>query len=423
MQELKRGDRGAYVYMLQLALQRSGYLSARKDGIFGPVTENALRGFQSAFMIPVTGTADEKTWRYLNDFIRGYVKYRVKPGDTLFKIAEKNFTTVKSIVTANSLKNPDKIEVGQTLAVPFRFDVVPFDVPYTYELTNLLCEGISGRYPFVELKESGRSVEGKRLNLLEMGKKGRSVLVNASHHANEWITTPLVLKFLERYAASYANSDSIEGFNASRLFENSRLYMMPLVNPDGVDLVNGVADGTYLANACKIAEAYPNIRFPEGWKANIEGTDLNLNYPAEWEKAKGIKYGLGFKTPAPRDFVGENPLSAPESRSVYNLTKSENFVFTISYHTQGEEIYYTFQGQTPPGGRFYGEEFARLSGYRLADAPYNSSFAGYKDWVIQDYNVPSYTIEAGKGENPLPLSELPLMYRDNAGIMAYALSL
>ncbi len=53
----------------------------------------------------------------------------------------------------------------------------------------------------------------------------------------------------------------------------------------------------------------------------------------------------------------------------------------------------------------------------MADTPYNSSFAGYKDWFIQDYNRPGFTIEAGIGVNPLPISQFDEIYRDNIGIL------
>ncbi len=82
----------------------------------------------------------------------------------------------------------------------------------------------------------------------------------------------------------------------------------PLVNPDGVDLVNGVLEeGASLEEAESIAADYPKIPFPNGWKANIEGIDLNLQFPAGWENARNIKFAMGFTTPAPRDYVGEAP--------------------------------------------------------------------------------------------------------------------
>lgn len=123
--------------------------------------------------------------------------------------------------------------------------------------------------------------------------------------------------------------------------------------------------------------------------------DLNLQFPAGWENAKQIKYSQGFNKPSPRDFVGEEPLIEPEAINLYNLTLVHNFALTISYHTQGQEIYWQFLDFKPKKAEQIGKEFAKVSGYTLTEVAYTSSFAGYKDWFIQKYNKPSYTIEAG----------------------------
>ena len=111
------------------------------------------------------------------------------------------------------------------------------------------------------------------------------------------------------------------------------------------------------------------------------------------------------------------PLTEPESLAIYNFTLSHNFSLIIAYHTQGQEIYWNFQNINPPQGYEIGTSFARSSGYLLTDVPYNSSFAGYKDWFIQNYNKPGYTVEAGIGENPLPISQFDEIYKDNLGIL------
>lgn len=123
--------------------------------------------------------------------------------------------------------------------------------------------------------------------------------------------------------------------------------------------------------------------------------DLNLQFPAGWEKAKEIKFEQGFTSPAPRDFVGTAPLVAPEARAMYNFTLNHNFRLILAYHTQGEVIYWKFLNYVPPASIYIGEQFALASGYTLESTPYASGFAGYKDWFIQNYNRPGYTIEAG----------------------------
>lgn len=142
-----------------------------------------------------------------------------------------------------------------------------------------------------------------------------------------------------------------------------------------------------------------------------------MQFPAGWKNAKEIKYAQGFDMPAPRDFVGFGPLTEPESLAIYNFTLMHDFRLVIAYHTQGKEIYWNFQNINPPQSHEIGTKFANASGYLLTDVPYNSSFAGYKDCFIQDYNRPGYTIEAGIGENPLPIDQFDYIYNDNLGIL------
>ena len=111
------------------------------------------------------------------------------------------------------------------------------------------------------------------------------------------------------------------------------------------------------------------------------------------------------------------PLTEPESLAIYNFTLMHNFRLIIAFHTQGKEIYWNFQNINPPQGYEIGTKFAKSSGYLLTEVPYNSSFAGFKDWFIQDYNRPSFTVEEGIGENPLPIEQFDEIYNDNLGIL------
>ena len=145
--------------------------------------------------------------------------------------------------------------------------------------------------------------------------------------------------------------------------------------------------------------------------------ELNLQFPAGWELARRTKYAQGYTMPAPRDFVGEKPLSAPESLAIYNFTRENDFRLILAYHTQGEVIYWKYQDYNPKNSRQIAQYFSMVSGYAVEETPLASGYAGYKDWFIMAYNRPGYTIEAGRGENPLPMNRFAQIYEDNKGIL------
>lgn len=384
-----------------------------------------LREFQLREGLYPSGREDILTMQKLSPYLLGYERYMVQPGDTFYTIARRYGTTVQAILTANPDQEPSRLSIGQYLIVPLGFPVVPTDLPFTSEVLDISIQGLLARYPFITRERIATTAYGRPVIALKIGQGSRSLLYNASHHANEWITTPILMKFLEDYAGAISTGGRIFDLDATRLFAQTQLYLVPMVNPDGVDLVTGaIAPGSEeYAAAENIAARYPAIPFPDGWKANLQGVDLNLNYPAGWEQARENKAALGFVSPAPRDFVGNAPLDQPETRAMAALTERISPRLTLSYHSQGEVIYWKYLDIEPADAQAIGEEFARVSGYLLEDTPYASGFAGYKDWFILTFDRPGYTIEVGLGDNPLPIGDFPSIYEKNLGILALGLQL
>lgn len=300
--------------------------------------------------------------------------------------------------------------------------IVQTNVPTTSRLCDEEIQKIVETYPFCRTEVLGQTAFGRPLRTLVIGSGERKVLFTAAHHANEWITAPLLLKFMEELAQAIGSGGRIYGVPAQTIDKASTVYCLPMVDPDGVDLVTGeIQPGqAQYEVAVTLAERYPNIAFPDGWKANLLGTDLNLNYPAGWLRAREIKYSQGYTRPGPRDFVGRAPLDQLESRLLASYTEAVDPALVLAFHTQGKVIYWQFEDIFVSGARELGERFAELSGYTLSDVPYESGFAGYKDWFIRFFGRPGYTVEVGQGVNPLPLSQFDEIYRDNLGILVTA---
>jgi g-D-glutamyl-meso-diaminopimelate peptidase len=414
MRYLFPGDRGTLVEYLQLALQRAGY-PLRIDGIFGDRTCGAVQAFAG----DVGGCiVNDELWEKLLPYLKGYTTHQVILGDSIASIARKYQTTQQALLTANYGINPDNLPVGATLTVPYGFSVVPEQVKYSSFLLELIVDGLLARYPYLESKAIGKSVMGKEIPYLKVGNGKKEVCYNASFHANESITTPVLLKFAEDLLMQYAAGGNLSDVSPRRLFEEFSLYLIPIVNPDGVDLVNGILNaGKFYRQAARIGAEFPDIPFPSGWKANIDGIDLNLQFLAGWDNARRIKYAQGYDRPAPRDYVGMAPLTAPESAAVYEFTLEHDFELILAYHTQGEVIYWKYLDYQPTDSYRIARYFGEVSGYAVEETPQASAYAGYKDWFILNYNRPGYTIEAGLGENPLPMSQFAEIYDRNLGIL------
>ncbi len=300
--------------------------------------------------------------------------------------------------------------------------IVKTDVPMTSSLCEQTIDELVAAYPFCRSEVLTATAFDRPVRTLVIGTGDRRVLFTAAHHANEWITTPVILKFVENMAQAMNDGSQIAGVDARELAQQVTIYTVPMVDPDGVDLVTGAIQPGQLSYeaAAALAQNYPSIPFPDGWKANLLGVDLNLNYPAGWRQAREIKFSQGFTRPGPRDYVGRAPLNQLETRALAGYTEAVDPALVLAYHAQGRVIYWQFADIEVPGARELGQRLAQASGYELADTPYESAFAGYKDWFIQNFRRPGYTVEVGEGISPLPLSEFDRIYRDNLPLLVTA---
>ncbi len=296
--------------------------------------------------------------------------------------------------------------------------------PYLPSSDYLLqrIDALTREYAFLRGYDIGQSVLGRPLRVMEIGEGEKQIFVSATHHGNEWITALLLLRYAKNYAEAFATGGRICGEEAAFLCKQTKLYLLPLVNPDGADIAMGMLDERYNAILLPMAKTRPDVPYPSGWKANFNGTDLNLNYPAGWEIARRNKEKQGVVCPGPRDWVGDYALSEPESRALYLFTRMHDFFTVLAFHTQGEEIYYSYGDKEVRGAQSLGQKLASASGYSLSKPCYASAFAGYKDWFIQAFAKPGFTIEAGMGCNPLPLCRLDGIYQKTAPLITAALN-
>ena len=303
-------------------------------------------------------------------------------------------------------------------------NIVTTNKEYDYNLLLDNTKVLLREYPFVEKNKIGFSVLGKELFSLKFGTGRKKIFINASHHGKEWITSILVMSMLEKLCYLYKNKICFRGFDISKIYEKTSLYICPMVNPDGVNLsINGLTDDIPQITKTRLISFNGESKdFIGKWQSNINGVDLNHNYNAGFNEGKISESREKIFSPGPTKYSGTHPESEPESQALVNFTKQVLPDIVISYHSQGEEIYYDFNGCIPKGAKRLSEIMEEITGYQPLKPTGMASFSGYKDWVIKEFGIPAFTIEVGKGENPLPVSQFDAIFDKNLPLLIYLMN-
>ena len=122
---------------------------------------------------------------------------------------------------------------------------------YKYETLLNDITKLKKNYPQTPIYSIGKSIKDRELYAIKIGNGSRKVFLNGCHHGMEWLTAKILIEF--------AKQISCEQFTMS-----TTVYIVPMVNPDGVEISASV----------------------DGWQANANGIDLNHNYDALWELSK-----------------------------------------------------------------------------------------------------------------------------------------
>lgn len=227
----------------------------------------------------------------------------------------------------------------------------------------------------------------------------------------------LLVAATEKLCRMHQEKERFGERDISSFFHTHTLYIIPMINPDGVNLcIQGLTDDipAFLRSRL-IGMNGGSHDFVGKWQSNIHGIDLNHNYNALFEKGRTLAFADGVYGPGAGRFSGEHPESEPESRALADFTRTLRPDAAIAYHAQGQEIFYGFNNYCPPGGECMAASYAEASGYRLISATGLTDCSGYKDWVIDFFDIPALTVEVGLGENPLPLSQFSQIFSDNFG--------
>lgn len=280
---------------------------------------------------------------------------------------------------------------------------------YDYESLTRSINNLIEKYSFVDLGTIGNSILGHDIPRITIGKGNKSVIYIAGHHGMEWITSAILIKFLYDYCEEYKNDSLFGGISSRVIFETRKIHIIPMLNPDGIDYsIHGVSSNNILKD--RLVKMNNNSLDFSSWQANARGVDLNHNYAVGFKEYKSIEKELNIINGANSKYSGEHPESEPETKALCNFVRYEMPELALSLHSQGEEIYYTCGEHSAHNSLPIAKTIARLTGYEISLPSGTAQYGGFTEWFIEEFNKPSFTIECGKGKNPLPITKLDEIY-------------
>jgi g-D-glutamyl-meso-diaminopimelate peptidase len=290
---------------------------------------------------------------------------------------------------------------------------------FDYNTNKQIIEELILEYPFLSVELCGRTALGRGIFSLNIGNQDNSVIYAGGFHGSEWITSLTLLLFAERLCHSLKHKKQLCGVDMRRALSQLGITIIPCANPDGTEIaIHGAHTAGTLSNFVSSLGCDDYSK----WNANAMGVDINHNFNAGWHLLRQMEEEKGIHGPAPRQFGGAYPESEAETKVLTRLCRIKQFRQCMALHSQGEELYWQYGDYSPPQASMMAKILADSCSYTLVSNAGLASHGGFKDWFISEMKKPGFTLEIGKGENPLPVSELYEIYaRIEEALVLFAL--
>lgn len=278
---------------------------------------------------------------------------------------------------------------------------------YDYFERVKAIKALCGEFGFIKSSVIGKSCGGKDIHALKIGASDTYCLLVGGVHGSERITSVVCLMFIEELCRAIIEDGCVAGIRVRRALSGRGVIFVPCLNPDGCDI--SLLGAAACGNQAEKIKLLCKNDFTH-WNANLRGVDINHNFDAGWAVLRQKEIEMGIYGPAPTRFGGSRPHSEPETVALVNLCLRNNMRYCLALHSQGEVIYWNYGESTPPKSRKIAQILATSADYAL-DTPISiATGGGFKDWFIKEFNRPGFTVEIGKGRNPLPAEKAGGIY-------------
>lgn len=272
---------------------------------------------------------------------------------------------------------------------------------------------VSQMYPsLTKLKMIGSSVEGRPLYSLKVGTGKKEVLMDASFHGREHMTTNVLMEMIDTYLKAYVNGTKIGKYDVKEILSEVSIVFVPMVNPDGVTLAQG---GKVKTSMTKLKAMNNNSTNFNRWKANINGVDLNRQFNVNWHLIKTTK-------PSFKEYKGKAPNTEPEALAIKRLIDRGDHLAYISYHSSGQLIYWSQTKSKFSRTKKLVKGVSSITGYKVMPVTKkNEPIAASEDYFTKVKDRPAMTVEIAPyaGEASVPLKRWNNVWKQNITVGLY----
>ncbi|MBQ2999624.1 MAG: hypothetical protein IJD64_04105 [Clostridia bacterium] len=288
--------------------------------------------------------------------------------------------------------------------------ILEYKIPLDYAKMMETLTSMVDRYPFLSFSYLGETIMGRGIPILTLGTGDRALLFVGAQRAREWITSMILLRWLNEACELYAANGKIFRYHIGYLLSTRRIIIVPMLNPDGVEYhLHGVSEGNVLYD--RVRSMNQGSDDFSSWQANARGVDLSYNYGVGFSAQKEKEKREGIFGGAPIGFSGESSESEPEVGALCNYLRYHRDIRAVfDLQTTAEMIRYDSHGRTAPRSESMAESLSSFSGYALAKREESEEFATLSDFCIVEKNLPAFTIYCGGGEASLPQNEVFYLY-------------
>lgn len=334
--------------------------------------------------------------------------------------------------------SPDEVDRVRSLGfdpVPLRDRSGPLGAPqtplaqpdlgayHTYSEAVAEMAAYAAAHPTISrLDTLGTSLQGRPIIAIEISdqpgvdEEEPEAFVNGCHHARELMSVELPLFAMRRLLDGYGVDPAL-----TSLVDSRRIWIAPVVNPDGYVYVeqnaNGQSSGWWRKN-----------RRPNG--DGTIGVDLNRNYDWEWGRDD-----IGSSpVPSSETYRGTGPFSEPETAALRDFVDARRFAVAVSFHSYGELVLYPWgydRLDTPEADVFaaLAESVTVWNGYRAGNPKSNTIYltnGSSDDWLygasalrpaVYGFTIELNTAEEG-GFDPPESRIAPTCQENWSGLLA-----